>query len=111
MTASVRIVLAQLNLQVGDIRGNLQRLIDAANHARDDQRADVVLFPELALCGYPPEDLLLRSNMQQRIEQAVKELAERVPDIHLVVGYPWQENGCSFNRASRAGGRAYCRHL
>lgn len=106
MTASVRIVLAQLNLQVGDIRGNLQRLIDAANHARDDQRADVVLFPELALCGYPPEDLLLRSNMQQRIEQAVKELAERVPDIHLVVGYPWQENGCSFNRAAvLAGGR------
>ncbi|GGJ00139.1 NAD+ synthase [Halopseudomonas pertucinogena] len=106
MTASVRIVLAQLNLQVGDIRGNLQRLIDAANHARDDQQADVILFPELALCGYPPEDLLLRSNMQQRIEQALNELAERVPDIHVVVGYPWQQDGRSFNRAAvLAGGR------
>ena len=106
MTASVRIVLAQLNLQVGDIRGNLQRLIDAANHARDDQQADVILFPELALCGYPPEDLLLRSNMQQRIEQALNELAERVPDIHVVVGYPWQQGGRSFNRAAvLAGGR------
>lgn len=106
MTASVRIVLAQLNLQVGDIRGNLQRLIDAANQARDDHRADVILFPELALCGYPPEDLLLRSDMQRRIEQALSELAERVPDIHLVVGYPWQQDGRTFNRAAvLAGGR------
>lgn len=106
MTARVRIVLAQLNLQVGDIRGNLQRLVDAANRARDELQADAIMFPELALCGYPPEDLLLRSSMQQRIEQALHELAERVPDIHVLVGYPWQQDGRSFNRAAvLAGGR------
>ena len=100
MTGSVRLVLAQLNLRVGDIRGNLQRLVDAAVHARDELQADAVLFPELALCGYPPEDLLLRSSMQGRIEQALQELATRVPDIHLMVGYPWQQDGLCFNRVA-----------
>lgn len=100
MTARVRIVLAQLNLRVGDIRGNLQRLVDAAIHARDELRADAIIFPELALSGYPPEDLLLRSGMQQRIAGALEELAARVPDIHMLVGYPWQADGQCFNRAA-----------
>ena len=98
MTARVRLVLAQLNLHVGDIKGNLQRLADAAVHARDELKADAILFPELALCGYPPEDLLLRSNMQERIERALQELAERVVDIRMLVGYPWLEDGRCFNR-------------
>lgn len=100
MTARVRMVLAQLNLRVGDIHGNLQRLVDAAIRARDELQADAIMFPELALCGYPPEDLLLRSSMQQRIERALAELAERVPDIHILVGYPWQQDGHCFNRAA-----------
>ena len=100
MTARVRIVLAQLNLRVGDIRGNLQRLVDAAIHARDELQADAIIFPELALSGYPPEDLLLRSGMQQRIAGALEELAARVPDIHMLVGYPWQADGQCFNRAA-----------
>src|SRR5690606_12927120 len=100
MTGSVRVVLAQLNLRVGDIRGNLQRMVDAAVHARDELQADAVLFPELALCGYPPEDLLLRSSMQERIERALEELAARIPDIHLLVGYPWHQDGQCFNRVA-----------
>lgn len=100
MTARVRIVLAQLNLRVGDIRGNLQRLVDAAIHARDELQADAIIFPELALSGYPPEDLLLRSGMQQRIAGALEELAARVPDVHMLVGYPWQADGQCFNRAA-----------
>ena len=100
MTASVRLVLAQLNLEVGDISGNLQRLVKAAVHARDELKADAILFPELALCGYPPEDLLLRSNMQQRIERAVQQLAEQVTGIGMLVGYPWLQNGQCFNRAA-----------
>lgn len=100
MTARVRMVLAQLNLRVGDIHGNLQRLVDSAIRARDELQADAIMFPELALCGYPPEDLLLRSSMQQRIERALAELAERVPDIHILVGYPWQQDGHCFNRAA-----------
>lgn len=106
MTARVRLVLAQLNLRVGDIHGNLQRLVDSAVHARDELQADAILFSELALCGYPPEDLLLRANMQSRIEWALEELAARVPDIHMLVGYPWQVEGQCFNRAAViAGGK------
>ena len=100
MTASVRIVLAQLNLRVGDIRGNLQRIVDTAIHARDELKADAVIYPELTLCGYPPEDLLLRSSMQQRIEQGLQQLAERVSGIQLVVGYPWQADGRCYNQAA-----------
>ena len=104
MTASVRFVLAQLNLHVGDISGNVQRLVDAALHARDALKAQVILFPELALCGYPPEDLLLRSGMQERIERALQELAERVTGIQMLVGYPWWENGQCLNRAAMIAG-------
>src|SRR5690554_1532724 len=86
MTARVRMVLAQLNLRVGDIHGNLQRLVDAAIRARDELQADAIMFFELALCGYPPEDLLLRSSMQQRIERALAELAERVRSEERRVG-------------------------
>lgn len=106
MTASLRIVLAQLNLRVGDVRGNLERIVEAATHARDELGAAAVIYPELTLCGYPPEDLLLRSGMQERIEQGLQELAERVTGIHLVVGYPWQADGLCYNKAAViAGGK------
>ena len=58
MSQSVRIALAQLNLFVGDVAGNTQRVIDTSAEARDRLKADLVLFPELTLSGYPPEDLL-----------------------------------------------------
>ncbi|PAU89712.1 NAD+ synthase [Pseudomonas sp. WN033] len=100
MTNSLRVVMAQLNLRVGDIRGNLERIIEAATHARDELGARVIVFPELSLCGYPPEDLLLRSSMQARIERALHALCERVQGIYLVVGYPWYEGEQCFNQAA-----------
>ncbi|MFN3581739.1 MAG: NAD+ synthase, partial [Pseudomonas sp.] len=100
MSASLRVVMAQLNLRVGDIQGNVQRIADTACQARDALQAQVVVFPELSLCGYPPEDLLLRSNMQARIERALASLAQSCRGIHLVVGYPWQEAGLCYNRAA-----------
>lgn len=103
MTATLRVVMAQLNLRVGDIRGNTARIIESACHARDALQAQVIVFPELALCGYPPEDLLLRSSMQSRIEAALHALREACTDIHVVVGYPWQEAGRCFNRAAVIG--------
>ncbi len=51
---TLRLALAQLNLFVGDVTGNTQRVLETAIEARDRLRADVVLFPELTLCGYPP---------------------------------------------------------
>lgn len=85
--ATLRIVLAQLNLLVGDIPGNTARLCAAAEAARDQQQADIIVFPELALTGYPPEDLLLRPSLAQRIEDAVAVL-KQVSGITLVFGAP-----------------------
>lgn len=100
MSQTLRVVMAQLNLRVGDVHGNVERILEAACSARDDWDADVIVFPELALCGYPPEDLLLRSSMQLRIEQGLQRLKDEVRGIYLVLGYPWLEDGQRFNAAA-----------
>lgn len=83
----LRIALAQLNLLVGDIPGNTGHLIQAAQRARDQDGADVIVFPELSLTGYPPEDLLLRPSLAVRVEQALAQLSA-VRGITLVFGLP-----------------------
>jgi NAD+ synthase (glutamine-hydrolysing) len=75
---SLRIALAQLNLFVGDVGGNAQRVIDTAAEARDRLKADLVLFPELSLSGYPPEDLLFHKGMRRQVAAALERVrAER----------------------------------
>ena len=66
-------MLAQLNLVVGDVEGNTSRIIAAANAARDDMAADVVLVPELAVSGYPPEDLLFHSGMRLQVARSIEQ--------------------------------------
>ena len=85
--AMLTIVMAQINLKVGDIDGNTSLVIQAAEQARDTHQADLVVFPELTLCGYPPEDLLLRPSLILRTEQAISRLS-RVKGIDLVLGAP-----------------------
>ncbi|MNQ08074.1 Glutamine-dependent NAD(+) synthetase [compost metagenome] len=97
MSQTLRVVMAQLNLRVGDVHGNVESIIEAACNARDQWLADVIVFPELALCGYPPEDLLLRSSMQRRIEQGLQRLQDEVRGIYLVVGFPWLEDELRYN--------------
>lgn len=97
---TLRIAMAQLDMLVGDITKNTQSVIDAANKARDEEQADVVVFPELTLIGYPPEDLLLRPSLDSRIESALARILEEVRDIHVVVGYPRRIDGELFNCAS-----------
>ncbi|AYC34315.1 NAD+ synthase [Pseudomonas cavernae] len=97
MSQTLRVVMAQLNLRVGDVHGNVERIIEAAGIARDQWQADVIVFPELALCGYPPEDLLLRSSMQRRIEHGLQRLKDEVRGIYLVVGYPWLDGELRYN--------------
>lgn len=94
---SLRIALAQLNLMVGDIPGNTQRVIAAAKQARDNLGAHAVLFPELSLTGYPPEDLLLRPELSRRIEQALERLCQQVEGIDLILGYPRARGNQLFN--------------
>lgn len=92
------IALAQLNTLVGDIPGNTQRVLQYAQRALD-QGADAVVFPELTLTGYPPEDLLLRPSLDLRIERALGELQAANLPIAIVVGYPKLVNKTLFNMA------------
>ena len=96
----LRIVVAQLNLLVGDIEGNVDRILDAVNRSRDQQQADMVIFPELALTGYPPEDLLLRPGMYERIEKAMQRLVEHVSGVTAIVGFPHQTGQGVYNAAA-----------
>ncbi|MGY4533760.1 NAD+ synthase (glutamine-hydrolyzing) [Pseudomonas sp. TE3786] len=100
MSQTLRVVMAQLNLRVGDVHGNVERIIAAATSAREQWQADVIVFPELSLCGYPPEDLLLRSSMQRRIEQGLLRLQSEVQGIYLVVGYPWLDGEQRYNASA-----------
>src|SRR5690606_41960848 len=72
---TLRLALAQFDFPVGDVRGNADRIIAMLEQARDGFGAGLVLFPELALCGYPPEDLLLRPSFLADCEAALPRLA------------------------------------
>ncbi|SEQ05787.1 NAD+ synthase (glutamine-hydrolysing) [Solimonas aquatica] len=87
-TSRFTLALAQLNLWVGDVEGNVQKIIDAAARARDELGADLLATPELSLIGYPPDDLLLRSAMPGVIEEGVQRLCREVRGISLIVGLP-----------------------
>ncbi len=100
MSARLRVALGQLNLLVGDVAGNASKMIAAARRARDELKADVVLFPELALTGYPPEDLLLRPDLSVRVELALGEMLKNIAGIDVILGYPKRQYGKLFNAAS-----------
>lgn len=73
---------------VGDIEGNAERILEWIQRARDEMHADVIIFPELALTGYPPEDLLLRPGMYGRVSCALEQITCEVKGITALVGYP-----------------------
>ena len=81
----LRIALAQLDLLVGDVDGNTVRLLDAAREAHA-AGATVLLTPELALAGYPPEDLLFHLGFRRQVEAALQRLAAEAPPLYLVAG-------------------------
>jgi len=91
--------MAQLNLVVGDVEGNTSRIIAAANQARDESRADVVMLPELAVSGYPPEDLLFHSGMRAQVARSIGRLKAEVRGITLIAGYPEYDGTRIFNSA------------
>ncbi len=85
---TLRIALAQLNLFVGDVDGNTTRIVEAVRSARERHHADLVLFPELALSGYPPEDLLFHGGMRRRIAQGLERVRSEIRDVGVLIGYP-----------------------
>jgi len=86
----LRLVMAQIDLRVGDVPGNVSRVIDCAARARDELDADLIVFPELTLTGYPPEDLLLRPALHDMVAEGLERLCAEVRGIHLLVGHPEQ---------------------
>ena len=100
MTARLRIVMAQLNPLVGGIEQNVQRIADAIGQARDQFQAHVVVFPELALTGYPPEDLLLRPEFQVRVMAGLAHVQQQTTGIDVILGYSHHASGGLYNAAS-----------
>jgi NAD+ synthase (glutamine-hydrolysing) len=92
--------MGQLNLLVGDIRGNVDQIIESARTAHDQLNADLIVYPELTLTGYPPEDLLLRPGLYSEVERGLSRIQKAAIDMDIVVGYPLMENGIRYNAAS-----------
>lgn len=88
MSGEISIALAQINVVVGAIEDNVDKIIEFADRARNDLQSDLMVCSELVLTGYPPEDLLLRPGFNSRVEQQLKRLCESVQGIDLIVGYP-----------------------
>jgi NAD+ synthase (glutamine-hydrolysing) len=84
----MRLALAQINAVVGDLEGNRERILSSLAEARD-QSAELVLFPELAVTGYPPEDLLLRPAFVRAAEESVRAIAAETKGLTALVGTPW----------------------
>jgi NAD+ synthase (glutamine-hydrolysing) len=99
MSESLLIAMAQCNFLVGDIAGNCDRILAEVAEARA-RGVDVILFSELALTGYPPEDLLLRPSLQLRIEEALVRIAAASHGIAIVAGFPWRQDERLYNCAS-----------
>ncbi|MEJ2360623.1 MAG: NAD+ synthase [Gammaproteobacteria bacterium] len=96
---TLRLCLAQSNFLVGDIEGNAQKIIDICQQARQQFQSELILFPELALVGYPPEDLLLRADLFPRCQQALAAIQQQVDDFHIVIGIPEHDNNGVYNAA------------
>ncbi|PZP62500.1 MAG: NAD+ synthase [Pseudoxanthomonas spadix] len=100
MSATLRIAMAQFDFPVGDVAGNTRRIIEQIAIARDEYGADVVLFPELALSGYPPEDLLMRPSFLADCHRALAQVAQAATGIVAVVGWPESAGSVLYNAAS-----------
>ena len=96
--SKLTIALAQLNLKVGDIAGNCEKILETTRDI--EQSVDLVVFPELALTGYPPEDLLLREECHQRCEASLERLQSESSRPHLLLGHPQRRGDQLYNTAS-----------
>ncbi len=95
----MKLAVAQINCTVGDLAGNAARILACAERAKQ-QGATLLLTPELSLCGYPPEDLLLREGFYHACGRALHKLAQQVQGISVVVGHPHEVGGKRYNSAS-----------
>jgi NAD+ synthase (glutamine-hydrolysing) len=104
MAETLKIALAQLNFLVGDVRGNAAKVVASARHARRDLGADLVLYPELTLSGYPPEDLLFHRGFRRQIEAGLEQLRTELTDARVLVGFPEYAGAGIYNSAALIAG-------
>ncbi len=95
----MRIAIAQINCTVGDIAGNVAKILYAVQQAKQ-AGAELIITPELALSGYPPSDLLLRETFCQACAAGLMQLVKAIDDITVIVGHPNFEEGKLYNAAS-----------
>lgn len=97
MPKQLKIAMAQLNFFVGDIVGNTKKIIESAKNARFHLGCDAIVFPELAITGYPPEDLLLRPRFLDLADNAIHEIKRNVQGIYIIIGYPKEVSSGLYN--------------
>lgn len=98
MATTINIALAQENFLVGDIHGNTSKIITLSKQHRQSG-VDLLVFPELAITGYPPEDLLMRQNFVRQIDESLKRLCDEISGIDVVVGAPRVTEDAMYNSA------------
>lgn len=96
----MRIAIAQINLIVGDIKSNMDKIIHYIKEARGQHQAELIIFPELSITSYPPDDLLLRPKFLHLANQALHEIINNSIGINILISYPELNNGKIFNSLS-----------
>lgn len=108
MSQTVRVVMAQIDPKVGDIAANVELILQTLKLAKSEHNADIVVFPEMTITGYPPEDLLLREELYPQVNQALDDISKACDDIACVVGYTMMDElGERFNMAALIADGAY----
>ena len=97
MNDKVTVALAQLDMVVGDVAGNAALILENAARAREEMLADLIVFPELSICGYPPEDLLFHSGLRRRVDEAIETVRSSVRGIAVLFGFPEYDNDEIYN--------------
>ncbi|MBA2655651.1 MAG: NAD+ synthase [Tatlockia sp.] len=98
MQQALKILMAQINPKIGAIEANVEKIISIIH--KEQSRHDLIVFPELAISGYPPEDLLLRQDFFVRVNHGLALIKKAAADCHVVIGHPSFENGHCFNSAT-----------
>ena len=95
---TLTLLMAQINPTVGAISSNCLKIIDIIQKHQDTH--DLIVFPELALTGYPPEDLLLQNDFYRQVDEALNHIKSQIKHGHVIIGHPSLNNSCRYNSAS-----------
>jgi NAD+ synthase (glutamine-hydrolysing) len=100
MEKKLIITVAQINLCVGDIQGNVEKILTLAQRAIQQHQPDCIVFPEMSISSYPPEDLVFRTDFLEQCQQGLKKIQQAALPVTLIVGYPVQINQHIYNQAA-----------